>query len=277
MSQLSILKASLLGALQGATEFLPVSSSGHLVLAQHFLGVELEGGQLLAFDVCLHFGTLLAVIFVFWRELAGMITAIFAPKMTTSVSAFSPKDSRRLFLFLVIATIPAGLIGVLFEDFFDGLFGNPLSASFMLIITGVILWFTKYIKGDGLGVERIGLTRSLIIGFSQALAIIPGISRSGSTISAAIYSGLNRDLAARFSFLLAVPAILGASILKIGDLSELSKDNLIAVVIGTAISCAVGVAAIKGLLAIIRRRSFHWFAVYCWVAGISSMIYLLLK
>lgn len=275
MEHISILKSVSLGALQGATEFLPVSSSGHLVIAQHLLDVKMEGGQLLAFDVCLHFGTLLAVLAVFWREISGILISVIAPQKAVVGSSFSPSDSRKLFWFLIIGTIPAGFFGILFKDFFESLFSTPFWAAVMLIVTGFILWFTRYIKGEGRQVSEMGFVSALLIGVAQAVAIIPGISRSGSTISGGIYFGINRDLAAKFSFLLSVPAILGAAILQLGDLKGLSNGDLLSVGIGTFVSFIVGIAAIKWLLSIIRRHSFHWFAIYCWIVGSISLLILL--
>lgn len=276
MNELSILKAVLLGAIQGATEFLPVSSSGHLVIAQSLLGIKLEGGGLLAFDVCLHFGTLLAVL-VFFRREVGQIIASYFRRVTDEKpeKGFGVRQARRLGLLIVVGTIPAAIIGVLLNDFFERLVSNAMSAAFMLLVTGAILWGTRWVSAGSIGVMRMGFVRSLLVGCAQALAIIPGISRSGSTIAGALYLGIDRDLAARFSFLLAVPAIAGATVFKLGDLANFSKEIIVAAIVGTVVAFIVGLACIKWLLGIVRRGQISWFAPYCWAVGLTTIIYMM--
>lgn len=265
MPELSILKSLILGILQGATEFLPVSSSGHLVIAQDLLGVSLEGAQMLAFDVCLHFGTLLAVAAVFWRDIIGIAVGIFRP-METSVEV----GGRRLFLLLVVGTIPAVIAVFLFGDIFETLISNSTAAAAMLLVTGTFLFLTRFAKDSG---TSLSTWRAVLIGVAQAFAITPGISRSGATISAALFSGIGREKAARFSFLLALPAILGAFILHIGELSALSFDLLLSVLAGTAAAAITGFFCIKWLLRIIVRGGFASFGYYCWAVGMSVIVY----
>jgi len=276
MNSLSILKAVALGAIQGATEFLPVSSSGHLVIAQSLLGVKLEGGGLLAFDVCLHFGTLLAVLVFFRNEIVQIVSSYFKSASDERPSrGFSVREARRLGLYIIIGTIPAAIAGPLLNDFFEGLVSNAISAAFMLLITGAILWGTRWVGYNVRGVMQIGWVRTLIIGCAQALAIIPGISRSGSTIAGGLYLGVNRDLAARFAFLLAIPAIAGATVFKLGDLANFSDEIIIATIAGTIVAFAVGLACIKWLLHVVRRGHISWFAPYCWAVGLATIIYIL--
>jgi len=278
MNSLSILKAIVLGAIQGATEFLPVSSSGHLVIVQNLLGVELEGGNLLAFDVCLHFGTLLAVLVFFRREVGQIISSYFRTVSDERPSGgFSVREARRVGLYIIIGTIPAAIAGPLLNDFFEGLVSNAISAAFMLLVTGAILWGTRWVDDGVRGVMQTGWVRALLIGCAQALAIIPGISRSGSTIAGALYLGINRDLAARFAFLLAVPAIAGATVFKLGDLANFPKEIMVATVAGTLVAFAVGLACIKWLLGVIRRGQISWFAPYCWLVGLATIIYILVR
>jgi len=268
VNNLSIIKAIILGAIQGASEFLPVSSSGHLVIAQELLGVRLEGSGLLAFDVCLHFGTLIAIVAVFWRDIVEIIRAFVKPCETSEVS-----QARRLGLMIVLGTVPAVIAALLFADFFESLVSNPMAAAAMLLVTGAILWMTRFSREMGEGASGLKWWRSIVIGCAQAAAIIPGISRSGSTISAGLFLGLDRTLAARFSFLLAVPAIAGAMVLNVDDLAALSSDILLAVIIGTIVSAIVGFACIKWLLSLIRRGHFSVFAYYCWTIGIAAIVY----
>lgn len=278
MNELSFIKAALLGALQGATEFLPVSSSGHLVIAQQLLGVRLEGGGLLAFDVCLHFGTLLAVVAVFWRDLIFIFKSFthrIAPGESTvdERCGLTARQARRLGFMIILGTIPAAVVGLSLHDFFDKLMSRPLSAAAMLLVTGTILWLTRWAKGRGIDMSVMKWWQALVIGLAQAAAIIPGISRSGSTIATGLYLGLDRGLAARFSFLLAVPAIAGATVIKLGDLANFSPDILVATILGTVVAAVVGFACIKWLLSLIRHGRFWWFAFYCWAAGLAAIIY----
>lgn len=280
MEQFSILKASLLGAIQGATEFLPVSSSGHLVIAQDILGVRLENGAMVAFDVCLHLGTLIAVAAVFWRDILDIAMSFLrSPDLDdASLENVAPEkltvgEARKLFIYLVIGTIPAGVAGLVFKDFFEGLFSNPLAAAAMLIVTGFILFGTRFANGREIEISGMKWWRALGVGIAQAIAIIPGISRSGSTIAGGLYLGLDRKLAARFAFLLSIPAIAGAAVLQIGDLANFSGDSLLAVMVGTAVAIVVGFVCVKWMLRIVSRGRLSWFAYYCWAVGLCMMVY----
>ncbi len=277
MNHLSIIKAAILGAIQGATEFLPVSSSGHLVIAQGLLGVRLEGGGLLAFDVFLHFGTLLAVLVYFRRDIGQIISSLFRkPSDAPPPAGMSVGEARRLGLLIIVGTVPAAIAGPLLNDLFERLVSNSISAAFMLLITGAILWGTRWF-GEGVrGIMQVGWVRALIIGCAQALAIVPGISRSGSTIAGGLYAGVNRDLAARFAFLLAIPAIAGATVFKLGDLAEFSREIVVATAIGTLTAFVVGLACIRWLMGIVRRGHISWFAPYCWLVGLITIIYVLM-
>ena len=192
---MTILEAVILGIIQGLTEFLPISSSGHLVLGQELLGISIPGNS---FEVVVHLGTLCSVLIVFWPDIWELITSI---RSTTS---------QKYILGIVIATIPAVLIGLLFKDIISEAFDNIRVVSITLLITGLILFTTKYINIKDI---NISLGRGLLIGIAQAAAIIPGISRSGVTISAGMHLGVSPDKAAKFSFLLAIPAIAGAGII----------------------------------------------------------------
>lgn len=278
MHNLSIFKAIILGAIQGATEFLPVSSSGHLVIVQSLLGIQLEGGNLLVFDVCLHFGTLLAIL-VFFRRETGQIIASFFRRVSDDMpeKGFSVRQARKLGILIIVGTIPAVIVGPLLNDFFETLVSNPVSAAFMLLVTGAILWGTRWVGEGAIGIAHMGWVRAFIIGCAQALAIIPGISRSGSTIAGALYLGIDRDLAARFAFLLAVPAIAGAMVFKFGDLALFTSDLIVATVVGTLVAFVVGLACIKWLLGVVRRGQISWFAPYCWLVGLATIVYVMAK
>ena len=272
MEQLTIIKALFLGILQGATEFLPVSSSGHLVITQGLMNIKLENGGLAAFDVCLHFGTLLAIIGVFWRDILQIFAGLFA-----RAPIGEAKEFRKLGIFIIIGTLPAVILGFAFKSFFERLFEAPLAAAFMLLVTGAILWSTRYSTDRQVGLREMRWWQSILVGLAQAVAIIPGISRSGSTISGGLFLGLDRNFAAKFSFLLAIPAIGGAGLLEIENVGNLASGLVLPVIIGTSAAMIVGFACIKWLLSIIRRGRFSWFAYYCWAAGLAAIVVFSLK
>lgn len=271
---MELIKAIVLGVVQGLSEFLPISSSGHLVIFSELLNFVDKG---LAFDVFVHFGTLVAVVVVFWRDIWQMIVTLpgLPGFIARGMKINDEADRyRALALFIVIGSIPAGVIGVLFEDTIEQVFHSPVFALVMLLVTAVILWTSRYPK------ERESFMNSkhaLAIGFAQAFAIIPGISRSGSTIVTGLWMGLNRELAARFSFLMSVPVIFGATLLKFKHMLEVPPPasqitNLIGGTLAAAIS---GYFAIIWLLDIVRKKRLEYFAYYCAAVGIIGLLILL--
>jgi len=252
----------LLGLLQGLTEFLPVSSSGHLVLAQSLLPGFRQPGVL--FDVLLHGGTLGAVLVYFRREVGELLA---------SLRPGGDPSHRRLALLLVVATVPTGLIGVLFKDQLEALFHAPRAAAAMLLVTGVLLWVSEALARPRLGLEGLGYGRALVVGVVQGLAIVPGISRSGSTIAAGTLLGIRGEDAARFSFLLSVPAVLGAVVLQARELGGVDPGALAVYAAGALAAFCAGLWAIRFLLAVIRRGRFRWFAVYCWCLGAGYLLF----
>lgn len=251
----------LLGLLQGLTEFLPVSSSGHLVLAQSLLPGFRQPGVL--FDVLLHVGTLLAVL-AYFRGDVGELLASLLPGGDPS--------RRRLALLLVAATVPTGLIGVVFKDPLEALFHAPRAAAAMLLVTGALLWVSEVLARPRMGLEGLGYGRALAVGVVQGLAIVPGISRSGSTIAAGTLLGIRGEDAARFSFLLSVPAVLGAVVLQAPELAAVEPGAPAVYAAGVLAAFLSGLWAIRFLLAVIRRGRFRWFAVYCWCVGIGYLL-----
>ena len=252
---MDIIDALILGSLQGMTEFLPVSSSGHLVLGQHFLGLSLPGNF---FEVLVHLGTLCSVLVVFRTEILKLIQSIKSAESKIMLSA------------LVIGTIPAVLIGLSMKDKISQLFENPLAVSFSLILTGIWLVMTKWFVNQQ---SNINLKNGFLIGCAQAIAIIPGISRSGATIGVAMLLGISPEKAAKFSFLLAIPAIAGAGLLTAIDIdpalvSSLSSGTIIAAFFS---SFLVGWAALTWLLKLISKGQFHWFGLYCMAIGILTL------
>lgn len=267
-------EAIVLGAVQGLTEFLPVSSSGHLVLFQNLFG--LKEPELL-FDICLHVGTLMAVIIVFYREILDILSALFQipgrMKMAGGLKRLCETDeSIRMALLIVVGSIPTAAIGLLFKEITDQLFGSITVVGFMLLVTGTLLWLTRNLRSDGRSVRRTTLKDALLIGIVQGLAILPGISRSGATIATALFLGVDRKVAGRYSFLLSIPAIVGALVLGL-DTPELQTTIPVGTIIaGSVISAVVGWFALVILLRVVDRGQLHRFAPYCWLVGIVTLV-----
>lgn len=260
---MSIPQAILLGIIQGMTEFLPISSSGHLVFFQSLFG--LKEPQLF-FDIMLHFGTLLAVIIYFRRDISIILHGIASSVTERKRNG----DGKKLFFLIVIASIPTGLIGLLFKDWFESLFSKPNIVGGMLLMTGSILWLTRWIKREGRFIEKMRWVDAILIGLAQGAAIIPGISRSGATISMGLFCGLNRELAGRFSFLLSIPAILGATLLEFQKVDLL--PDLQIVLIGTITAFGAGFLSLSFLMKIIQKGKMFHFSYYCWAIGIFILL-----
>ncbi len=270
---MSIWEAILLGVVQGLTEFLPVSSSGHLVITQQLLGVQASSHQLLGFDLALHFGTLLSVVAVFYKDIGQMIAGVLRVLRRPSWQAIKNDEGAYLAWLVILGTIPAAVIGIGFKDFFRSLFDSALIAGAMLLITGTILWLTRYVKRHDRQLKNLCGADALMVGCAQALAIFPGISRSGSTIAAALFSKWDKDLAARYSFLLAIPAIVGGIVFELEGLSQWSQQSLLPLILGVATAALAGFLAIRWLLGMVRRGQLHHFAYYCWAVGLFTIIY----
>ncbi|MDW7739477.1 MAG: undecaprenyl-diphosphate phosphatase [Bacillota bacterium] len=252
---MQIWEAALLGLIQGLTEFLPVSSSGHLVLFQELLGLKEPGVTL---EVILHFGTLLSVFWVFRHDFLNLL------------KFRQDKSQAKLMLLLIIGIIPTGLIGLIINRYTDILFQSILLVGIMLIVTGIILKILTFLPAGRNSVKGMQFKDALWIGIFQGFAVIPGISRSGSTIMAAIWRGLDRDTAVRYSFMLAAPAILGATLLEMRELlvTGIESVQILHYSIGGLISFLSGVAAIKIFINLLARHKFQYFAYYCWIIGL---------
>jgi undecaprenyl-diphosphatase len=264
---MNLFQALVLGIIQGATEFLPVSSSGHLVLVPWLLG---WAEPSLTFDAVVHWGTALAVIVYFWREWLALIQAVFQAIRQRSMA--DPK--ARLVLLIIIGTVPAALIGVLFEDFFEGMFLQEAAAAAFLIVTAMLLSVAEWLGRRERDLEQTTWLDALLVGLGQALAIFPGISRSGATIAAGLARGLKREPAARFSFLLATPVILGAGAFKLLDLAQAGSltAQIPALTVGLVSAGVVGFGCIHFLLHYLQNRRLYPFATYCAAAGTICLI-----
>jgi undecaprenyl-diphosphatase len=261
-------QAIILGIVQGATEFLPVSSSAHLVLVPWLLQWKDPG---LAFDTMLHLGTLLAVVAFFWSELLTLAVGLLKSMRDRSLSG-NP-EGRTAWL-LLAATGPAAVLGFLFEDFFEGLFAQPVWVGLLLLCTGALLALGERCSRRVIKMSEMRWLDAVLVGLGQAMAIAPGISRSGATMSVGLWRGLRREAAARFSFLLSVPIILGAGLFQLKELLEMPSESPSAqtLLVGLVAAAISGFLSIRFLLSYLRTRRLYPFAVYCWVAGALSVL-----
>ncbi len=250
-----MVQAVVLGLVQGLGEFLPISSSAHLVLVPWLMQWVDPG---LTFDIALHVGTLIAVILYFWKDWLGLL----------SKGLTQPKEREgKLFWYLVLATIPGALIGFLLENIAETIFRNPVLIACMLILLGIILYIVDRKGKKQIDVEHISFKTSFLIGLSQALAIIPGVSRSGITMTTALALGMTREGAARFSFLLSAPIILGAALVKVPKL--IANPALIdaSFITGMVVACIAGLASIGFLLRYVQTKTFLPFVIYRFALG----------
>jgi undecaprenyl-diphosphatase len=267
-------QAVILGAVQGLTEFLPVSSSGHLVIFQHLFN--LKEPEVL-FDVGVHVGTLVAVIIFFRKEIHCIIASVFrffiGILKKKGAFAAAPQDNDiKLALLIIVGTLPTGILGLFFYQIVDRMFSSVVLVGLALMVTGLLLIITVRIKKEGKRIERFSIKDALIIGLMQGISIIPGISRSGSTIAVGLFMGLERETSARFSFLLSIPAIIGAAILEFKDISTYPSAQITPMLIGAFTSCVVGYGALGSLVYIVKKGRLHYFAPYCFAAGIIALM-----
>jgi undecaprenyl-diphosphatase len=274
---MTTLEAIILGIIQGLTEFLPVSSSGHLVLFQKLFGLKQAE---LFFDVGVHLGTLVAVIAVFRREVKHIIAALIqlsslAGPKEAILQKIKSDPQLKMALMIVIGSIPTAILGFLFAGIADRLFASAMITGLMLIVTGLLLWLTRRTRSsvDQTRSDRLTPKNALIIGMVQGVAIIPGISRSGSTISIGLLLGIDREMAARYSFLLSIPAIIGAGLLSLKDGISQSDLAIRATLLGSFTAALVGYAALKSLLQLVKKGRLHVFAPYCWLVGTLAIVF----
>ncbi len=263
------LSSILLGIVQGLTEFLPISSSGHLVLFQHLLGFR-EPELLL--DTSLHIGTLVAVLLYFRLDVASMAGEIRGMALPGGGEGAGRSLSERMggsmVTWVVLGNIPTALIGLVFKTPLERLFGSISVVGVMLLVTGLLLVITRFVPA---GDRRLGVLAALAVGTVQGLAIIPGISRSGATIACGLLVGLDRDLAARFSFLLSIPAIIGALLLQMVT-GDGGGPGFFVLLVGGAAAALVGLFALRVLMGMVRRGRISWFAPYCWIVGLVVIL-----
>ena len=266
---MNILQGIIIGIVQGLTEFLPVSSSAHLIFIQKLLGVESS----LAFDTFLHLGSLLAVLIFFRADIYKMLNAwLFSLEDIVKhrfKEGFYEDPYKRLAWYVILATIPVGIVGIFFESQVDALFAGALYVpGFFLFVTGTILYLSQRIASGQIDMSHMGWAQSLFMGLGQACAIMPGLSRSGTTIAAGLVAGLDKEFAAKFSFILSIPAIFGAFIVQLKDIGLSMSGDGAAIILGFVAAFVSGYLAIKWLLDLIQNKSLDIFAFYCWIVGV---------
>ena len=270
---LDILSAIILGAVQGISEFLPISSSGHLVLVPALLGIETG----LAFDTILHIGTLVAIFTFFWKVIINLIKGFILSiiDLTEGVDIFKRElhrvPEKRFAWLIIVGTIPTGIMGILLKDAIETIFRGTLFVGIFLLVTAAVLYYSERHSSGQITQKDMSFKQALIVGICQGLAVFPGISRSGSTIASGLCLGLNREYAARYSFLLSIPAVIGAGLIQIKDIATL--DASVSVLLAGFISSVIfGYLSIKLLMKMIKGWSLDIFAYYCTIIGIITII-----
>lgn len=260
-------EAAILGLIQGLTEFLPISSSGHLVLGKYLLGLTDGAANNVTFEVFVHFGTALSILTVYKERIMHIVSATFSTllKPTQIVEQYHSNEAFKTAIFILITLIPTGLTYVLLKDFFEAKFNDPRFVCGMLFVTGTLLLLTLLRKNPK---GKLTPLKALVTGIAQAAAMIPGISRSGSTICAALYQNVSPQRAADFSFLMLLPVVLGATLIQGIEVLESGFDlGWETLIIGTLVAYASGIVAIKMVLDFVRRGNLQYFAYYCFAAG----------
>ena len=270
---MSLIQALILGVIQGLTEFLPVSSSGHLVIFQNLFGLKEPD---LFFDVALHFGTLMAILIVLRQEVSSLLkgTSCFLVYIIRGKKCTLDDQDKTMARFaglILIGLIPTAVLGFFLRDVLRLLFNSLLAVGIMLIITGTFLWLTKMTGEGNKDNVNMSILDAIIIGFVQGLSIAPGISRSGATIAFGLFRKLKKMVAIRFSFLLSIPAILGAIILE-WENPLLHEGELLNVISGTLTAALVGYICLKILIRMVQKGHFHFFSPYCWALGSLTII-----
>ena len=272
---MSVFMAFILGLIQGVAEFLPISSSGHLSIAQNLLGLQAVGEEHLFFDVLLHLGTLFAIFVFYWQDILSMIREFFlgVGDLARGTTPNPVPAGRRLVLLVIVGTLPLFLI-LPIKDKVENLYYNTVFIGIALLITGVLLWLSDRCRRGKKTERNTTVLDALLIGLAQAVATLPGISRSGMTITAGCFRGLNRRFAVRFSFLLSIPAVLGANVLDLADAAKEGIDwsQLPVYAVGIVTAAVSGYLCLKLIRFIADKGKFGAFAYYCWFAGAVTLI-----
>ena len=273
---MSYLQAIILGLTQGLAEFLPISSSGHLALLQHFFGISAE--NVLPFTVLMHLGTLISVFFIYWSDIVALIRELFATirdVFTGRGLRINSNPTRRLGFMIIVATIPTAIIGLLFEDYFEKLYTSLIGIACGLVFTGIILLIAERMGRGRNSIMEMKFRQSIFVGIMQGIAICPGVSRSGSTLFGSLLSGLERNLAVKFAFLISIPSILGSVIMEAPDAFAQGMDaSLIGpVIVGVIVSALSGVFAIKTMIRVVSNKRLIGFSFYVWLVAVAVIVY----
>lgn len=259
---------------QGVTEFLPISSSGHVVIAQALFGQDLEQG--VTFNIITHFGTLVSIVYYFRKDLAQLLSAGWRALREPSRirERWQNEKEIRFIAYLLISMIPAGVAGFTIRERLDGLFADPAGISFMFLVTGALLYSTRYFYGRT-GPLTAGNT--FLVGVAQAFALIPGLSRSGTTMSAAILLGINKEDVARFTFIMMIPVVTGATLVELLGLQGEAIDptQIPHLILGFLVAMLSGYVALKYFIVLFKTKGIHYFAYYCWGIGMLGLWYFL--
>ncbi|MFU8860905.1 MAG: undecaprenyl-diphosphate phosphatase [Cyclonatronaceae bacterium] len=269
---MDFIEAILLGILQGITEFLPVSSSGHLVLAQALLERDID--RSITFEIVVHFGTLFSILIIFRERIRLLIITIvrFLTDPRNMAVNWKNEYNVRFVFYVLLSMIPAMLVGFLLKDYVEAAFASPVLTSSMLLVTGLLLYSTRFTTQND---QNVTAMKGFIIGVSQALAIMPGISRAGTTITTGLFLRLKQTEVADFSFIMLLPVLAGAMLLEIQEIAGNGIESVAAAELTAAFfaSFISGVIALKYLIKLLKGKSLHYFAWYCWFVGISGIIY----
>lgn len=285
---MTLLKAIIMGIIQGVAEFLPVSSSGHLAIFKHILNIDLENGGLL-FDVLLHLGTLMAVFVAFWSDIKQLIVEGFGIIGDFFVNLYRVCTGkgwsqiirtpyRRFVMMIIVSTIPTGILGLLLQDVIEAASATVYVPGAFLIVTAILLLVAENCRPKNAGrVKEKNTTygQALLIGTAQGIATMPGLSRSGTTITACLLCGFDKSYAVRYSFIMSIPAILGALVLELKDIGSetIASQEYLYYAVGTVVAAVVGYICIKTMLVVVRQKKFRYFAYYCFMAGLIAVLW----
>lgn len=275
---MTLLESLILGLVQGLAEFLPISSSGHLAALQYIFGI--DGSNVLTFTVMLHFGTLVAIFVVYWKDIVDLVKELFATikdVCTGQGVQVNKNDTRKLGFMIITASVPTAIIGLLLNDFFESLYARMTVIGVCLIITGCGLFFAERYGGGKRTIKDMNFRNAFFIGLCQSVAIMPGISRSGATMIGGLACKFDRAFAVRYAFLISIPSVLGAFLLEVPDAVKAVSDgtgmSLGVMLAGVAVAAVSGYAAIKVMIKAVTNKKLMYFSVYTWIAGAALIIY----
>jgi undecaprenyl-diphosphatase len=277
---MTFLESIVLGLAQGLSEFLPISSSGHLALLEYFFGIDED--RVLAFAALLHLGTLFSIFFVYYREIGALLLelcVVFRDIFTGRGPRIGANETRLLGFMIIVATIPTAIIGLLLRDVFSGLYNSLIAIGAELLITGGMMFVSERVARGAKDVAGLQFRHAFFVGLMQSVALCPGISRSGATITGGLFSGMKRELAVRFAFLISIPSVIGAIILEAPEAFGAGVDGamLPALSAGVVVSMISGFFAIKAMIRVVSSGKLRYFSFYTWIVGAGVIVYSLIS